>query len=186
MIMIFQSVLKEILFSLDLFKTPFTFTFSEKHSKLDSKTGILFSLIIYIFMMLMFFQSDYYHKTNPKVISQTIPWAKTEKMTFNKDNFILTVGIVNIWGEESFLDPSIGKFKVEYVDVNVDLNLTKNITYNEKKIHHCNFTDFTKDEFNMTKVGYFHFTCLDDLNFEIEGFLNQPSSKMLSITLDKL
>ena len=105
--MAIRNFLNELLYVLDIFKSPFFFTFSADHPKLNTKTGILISLGIYILMVIMLFQSNFYQKKNPTVVSETIDLNKREKISFNHSNFEFGFGIIDSDSHDYPVDYSI-------------------------------------------------------------------------------
>ena len=178
-----RNSLNKLFYVLDLFKSPFFFTYSADHNKLNTKTGIMLSLGIYVFMVIMLFQSDFYQKTNPTVVSETIALKNREKISFNHSNFEFSFGIFDSNGHDYPIDYSIFNVQVYTTTTFMTENQTKKFIYETKKIHVCTDQDFTINTAVISNSGFKTVYCLDDLNFEIEGFITSGSTKEFNLML---
>ena len=166
-----------ICYSVDFFKSPFTFYFSKDNRFISSKFGTFISIIIIIYLINEIFNSNMYQKTNPAVITQNKYSNIRPRIELNNTNFEFSAGLfsanlTNFKIDPSFYDVKIYQNSRRFI---MDQNFTKveniswirtNFTY-----HECKNSDY-----NLTKGVsiYPHMVCLDnDINWQLEGYVNE-------------
>lgn len=174
-----------ISYQMDLFKLPFCFTFSANTSKLSTKTGLFLSIFIYIFVILMFFRSDYYLKTNPSVTIDVAPIQNRASLFFDQSNFEIAFGIFNKNGTMYPIDNTIFKLYVFIGNFSIDGNKSREYQQTIKNIHKCDSSDFPLLHINPENLAFDHGYCLDDKAFKLEGFLTEPNTISFYINVEK-
>lgn len=174
-----------ISYQIDLFKIPFSFTFSPNTSKLSTKTGLFLSIFIYIFVILMFFRSDYYLKTNPSVTVDVSPIQNRKSLYFDQSNLEIAFGIFNKNGTMYPIDETIFKLYALIGNFSIDGNKSREYKENLKKIHKCDSNDFPLLHINPENLAFDHGYCLDDKAFKLEGFLTETNTISFYINIEK-
>lgn len=174
-------MLNLIFYHLDLFKAPFLFSFSPKRNYISTLTGFLVSLLIYFIITILFFTSDYYHGRNPKVTSDVLTLNQRPLLRLNKSNFEMSFGIFDGIGleyeiDESILNITIYNATLNYSDSKIPKLLMKNF-------HKCDPNDLSKLE--LIKNGRSQIYCFDDVDLDLDGFLNNKISKSFFIEISK-
>ena len=171
--------------NLDLFNLPISL-FYQGRKKRFTTFGVCLSLLIYAFLIYNFFQSDFYQKTNPIIVSQNKKYPHAPRITFDESK-IIVVSVLNNDGNAVELDPAIASFQFYVLREQVNETTTKyeyvNIDY--KNLHHCTINDTNNDTvtwnlLNSPENGY----CLDEKSFGIEGGWNENIVEFVYIVLN--
>lgn len=186
-----MKIFKEFFYRIDLFKNKFFFTYTKDQNLLTTKTGTLFSIFIYILVTILFFTSDFYKKTNPIVISEQVSLNKREKILFNKINFEVAIGMFdtngrNIPFQNEYINVGIYSHKsyVNQSSLNYS-NSSQEFEYIWKSFHNCTSQDFPINKGVFEKSGIQYSYCLDNLDFEIDGFISDSYSSYMNFILFK-
>lgn len=148
----------KLLSSLDLFKVHFFFKFNGK-AKISSPLGIFFSFIIIIFGFLQFFNSEFFKKSSPAVVIQSLSLPYAQRIDFNKENPL----IINIRDPNTvkpFIDASI--FTVVAVFI-------QNKAIENREMHFCKFEDLPYNKSYFDHMQFNQSYCLKDNSFNIVG-----------------
>lgn len=170
-----------IFYHLDLFKAPFLFSFSSKRNYISTLTGFLVSLLIYCIITILFFTSDYFRGNNPKVTSDVLTLEQRPLIRLNKTNFEMSFGIFDGIGLEYEIDESILNISIYNAFMNYsDSKLPK---FLKKNFHKCKPNDLSR--LALIRNGRTQIYCFDNLELDLEGFLNNKESKGFFIEISK-
>lgn len=164
---------KRVLEKIDLFSTPLILYYNgnRKHS---SSLGIFLSLGIIVFLIYEFFQSEFFSKTSPFVIVETMQDNTVRYLNFNENNpFLLTVA--DPTSLQKLVDPAIFSFQAVYMNNYVPIIL---------EIGLCSKEDMhSVDEQTFDSLNYSQLHCIKNSTFSIAGFADQPVFSVLEINL---
>lgn len=158
---------------LDLFRRPIYLHFNNRE-KTSSRLGLVFSVGIYVLVLLEFLRSDIFFHKAPKVIIQDITDFQRRNLKFQDKLF--TVSIVDDNSLGYYADPSI--FSI--VSKNVYMTISPNGGYDfkhieEKSLHLCDEKDFPDANVSLN-LGLNNYSyCLDNNSFEMHGYWDEPT-----------
>jgi len=155
--------------SFDIFKRPIYLHFNSRE-KNASRLGFLFSLGIYVLIIIEFLKSDIFFYESPTIINQ--PTSEASRRTLNFSNKVFTVSIVDDHSL-AFADPSIFKIlaKNVYMSSKDGAYDFDEIIY--KPLHLCTEEDFPSDPTVFYDLGLNNSYCLDDNNFLLSGYWDE-------------
>ena len=169
-------IFETLSYALDFFKSPFNFYFSKDKKLISSKFGSLISSLILIYLINEIFNSNMYQKTNPSIITQKSFDTIRPNIQLNSQNFELAIGLYDENLTNYFIDSSL--YNVQIIQGsrtflwNKTISQVQNVIWNKTNFnyHICNQNDF-----NLTgeKISYPNPLCLDNLNFQLEGYVNE-------------
>ena len=161
---------------LDLFRTPVILKF-EKKEKSSTNLGGFLSIGIIIFLLIMFAQSDVFHKMSPKIVDLDISSATRSPIQYS--NQVFAFSICDSQGT-AYIDPQIYSFNVSnyffQYDPNGNVFVNNNISY---ALHICTPDDFPGDLYDS--LGLQNSYCLNDSNFELSGFWNENQLSLFEV-----
>lgn len=167
-------------YQIDLFKFSFFIDFFPQKHKLSTKTGTTLSIVIYIFLIMMFFNSDFIKKKNPKVTTEFINFQSRPTINFNKSNFQIAFGIFDNYAKNYEINESIFRFDVFFNTIGVDkFNNPKN-TSEKRTFHSCTESDLPDFQLSKGKRGIY---CLDNMSIELTGYLNEKITQSLILNV---
>ena len=163
-----KKMIGHLLYEVDFFKSPFYFTFNSGRSKMSTKLGSFFSLLIIGVMLYFFLSSQMILKTNPSITSQIVAREVRPDITLINQDFQMTVGVYDrsLVGYE--IDESMFSINLNQYNVTSDSNGIPRIEVKTNKIYIC------------TSLIYY---CAEDFNFTLKGYLNEAFSQFISINI---
>lgn len=164
-----------ILYNLDIFKMPIFF-FVEKRKKISTFIGVLFSIGVYIFLIISLLKSDVFEKKSPFIVDQSLQTSKADPIRFNSKNLLaFTVADAK---KKNFFDPTIFKLQIEHFVIKNDESGTAQIiSIDRKQIKKCEEEDFAFNPSLFFKMGMKDSICLVNKSFEISGFWDESETK---------
>ena len=161
-----KKILKNIEY-IDLFRNSFSF-----HINSDTKSsnifGIVISLAIYAYLLILFVQSDLVERKNPLVLSQTIHTAHAEPIVFDKTH-IITLGVSDAL-EKIYNDETIFRFEFRLFhlkDINGSMSL---ISLDYGKLRRCLPEDLPDiPDYTVGEQTFNRSYCLENKDFHLEG-----------------
>ena len=161
-----------ILSYLDLFKLPILL-YSEGNTKRTSLLGLLFSLVIYLFLLYSFSQSDIFAKKSPSVVNQSsqIPHAKIIKFD---EKSIMVVGLADSLYRK-YIDESIFTIKFKY--------FTTAATAIYKTLLPCTLKDVDFNQSLYKSLQLENMFCLQNKSFDLEGYFDENMLKYVAINI---
>ena len=164
---------KRVLQKIDLFSSPpiLYFNGNRKHS---SALGIFLSLGIMVFLIYEFFHSEFFSKTSPYVIVETIQDNTIRSLTFNENNpFLLSVADPSAL--QKLVDPTVFSFQAVYMNNYVPVI---------KEIEPCSIEDIhSVDEATFDSLNYSQLYCIKNSTFSLAGSADQQVFNILEINL---
>lgn len=157
---------------LDIFRHPIWFYY-QGHSRISSKLGILFSLIIFSLLIYQFTISEFFAKRSPLVVTQSLKTSHASAINFDK-NFPLLMTLTDPVSYLSIIDPTIYNLNIEYFNQN---------KFVKKEVHPCKIDDLHYNESYFNQLQMNKSFCLSDPNFSLEGFLDEYSFSYLQVSL---
>jgi len=152
---------------IDLFRKPLVLSFNSE-AKNSNLFGVLCSLAIYSYMLVLFFQSDLVLRQNPLVLSQTVSTAHAEPIIFDQGH-MLTLGVVNSL-ETPFINDTL--FRLEFKNYHLkEINgAIQVISLEYSTVRPCLPEDSSNAlDFDMAAVVFDNSYCLVNKNFRLEG-----------------
>lgn len=178
----FSKLLESVFYQIDLFKFTFFIEFLPHKHKLSTKTGVGLSVLIYVFLIILFFNSDFIKKKNPKVTTDFITFEKRPAIHFNKSNFQIGFGVFDNNASNFEINETIFNFEVFFNIYGVD-ELNNSININEiRPFHICTENEFPDLQLIKGIRGIY---CLDNISMEIKGYLNEKIAQSLIIDVFK-
>ena len=156
----------KFLSAFDLFKVPIVIYFDGK-SKRSSILGIVCSFMIFSFLIYQFSTSEFFEKTSPNVVIQSLKQTHAKRIDFNENNpFVLAMADITSV-DHKYYDPSI-------FNVIVTHSINGQTNYLETK--RCTYGDlpFTKTFFDSLDLG--NTFCLKNKTFFLEGYVDEPDT----------
>jgi len=162
----------------DFFKSEFSLRF-HKHQSISTTLGLLFSLIILVILAFYASQSDLFHRVAPRVLDSTMGLDNRPEINYQKK--LLAVGIEDL-SAFGYMDPSIYYINVinYYYDSTGDGYGNKQV---QKTLHICSEDDFADDPSIYTTLSLSNMYCLEDSNFELKGYWDEPEMIYASIEM---
>ena len=105
-----------VLYEIDFFKTPFFFSLHKSQNKISTKLGSLFSVAIFLILVLLFVRSNMFLKTNPSIISTIQPVSSRPKIDLPVSKLYLRFGIYDQYLNSYPIDPFIFNFSIIQLD----------------------------------------------------------------------
>ena len=164
---------KRVLEKIDLFSSP-PFLYYNGNRKHSSALGIFLSLGIMVFLIYEFFHSEFFSKTSPYVIVETMQDNTIRSLTFNENNpFLLSVADPSTL--QKLVDPTIFSFQAVYMD---------NYVPAIKEIEPCTKDDLpTIDEQTFDSLNASQLYCIKNSSFSLAGGADQLVLNLLEINL---
>ena len=157
---------------LDLFKSPI-FLNSKGSSKANSLIGKIVSLIIYIFLLYTFSQSDIFVKQSPDVVYQSKQTQQPQIIRFDEKELI-----------SAFVADSYNKKYTDESIFNVKFMYQKSVnTQFEMELHHCTVKDVEFNESLYSSLGLQGSFCLKNKSFNLEGYWDEEMTNHLVISI---
>ncbi len=176
-----KTIFETVCYTTDFFKTPFSFNFTKKESLISSKFGTLISKMILFYLFYQFLSSNMIQKTNPSVINQKIFQLIRPKISMNNKNFELAIGIFDLKLTDYYIDPTIYDIKISFLKRKFsEKEGWETINASLLDFHVCDSNDFT---LTNVKTIYKHMICLNDMQLELQGYVNQEKLSYFSIDL---
>lgn len=150
-----RDFLNNFLYEIDFFKVPFTIMVEDSRTKLSTKLGSFFSIVIGCFLLYLFFSSDMVLKKNPLGVSQVNSVRYRPKIELGTSRFQLNFQIFDKQFNGYKIDPTIfGVYisKIQFSFTEKGQNMTQTP---------INFTECP----NTTNYTY----CINE-GFDVEGF----------------
>ena len=170
--------------SLDLFSLPISLFF-KGNKKRFTYFGTVFSLFMYAFLLLAFFESDFYNKINPIIIKQNKVLSHANRISFD-ENKVVTFSVEDNQGN-SINDPSLFSFQFVVIHEKVNSTTTTGLfQYNSldyKKFHLCTVNDTKNDSALFDELSPVDSYCLDNKTFALEGGWNENDVQFIYIAL---
>ena len=158
--------LKKFIGRFDLFKRPL-FLRVAKQQMVSTNCGFFLSFVIYVCLGGFLFQSDFFLKTNPKILIETSQFSNAPSIFYNKKPlaFSLKDNTGNVYYDEKYF-----KINVNLVKTSMNDTGSTSINIEPKSYHICSSE-------NKTHNGF----CLNDTTFILEGSLGDYSTSVLQI-----
>lgn len=175
--------LENICYTIDFFKTPFTFHFSKKRRLISNKFGTAFSILIIIYLFYGIFYSDMIQKTNPSVIIQKKFEPIRPKIILNESNFELAVGLFDENVEKHEIDSS--EFEIIATQTKIIYNMTNNtFTRNDLRTN-INIRSCVSEDFQISFVEnmFEKMKCLYNFDLETYGYFNEYEYSSFQINI---
>ena len=153
------------LYQIDFFKSPFYFTLSSGRTKISSKWGSFYSLIMIGIIFALFITSPMISKENPSITAQNILQSTRKVIPLKNSEFKLTMGIYDRLFRRYEIDESIISLKISFSTILMNSDNNLKVTRENPKIFRCPEEDH----------GEFAY-CLEDFNFSLRGYLNNNST----------
>lgn len=151
------------IYYIDFFKKPILLNLNN-HPKHASVLGCIISIMLILLLLLQFFYSPLFTKTNPTIVTQQKINQLSPSITINEKNFNLMFRLTDKFGQTVALDPSIFKISVNYGLV-LEKQIMGNLMWaNKGKVGPC-------DTKNST------FFCVQNMN----SILNESKTSSFSI-----
>ena len=157
---------------IDLFQSPLTL-YLQGSDRRTSSIGVIFSLMIYVYILYSFVHSDLFQKSSPIVVNQSIQTPHASRISFN-NNTLISVGVVDAFNGR-YQDESIFNIQFRFM-----INTTQIIV---KKLRPCTVMDLS---FNETLFKWYRLDgmyCLEDKNFYLEGSWDEGQPTYVIINL---
>lgn len=130
------------IYYIDFFKKPILLNLNN-HPKQASVLGCMISTFLILLLLLQFFYSPLFTKTNPTIVTQTKINQLSPLIKVNEKNFNLMFRLTDKFGQTVALDPSIFKISVNYGLV-LEKNLMGNLKWaNKGKVVPCDSKNST-------------------------------------------
>jgi len=156
----------------DLFRQPMVFYYNG-YAKRSSSSGLLSSMIIYLYLFYSFFQSDLYKKESPIVVIQNIQSNIPYEMQFDQ-NKIFAFSIVDTY-KNPYMDPGI---------FSLMLRVFPNSSYFEVlDFRPCLLEDVQGNEtlYNQYQLNMFY--CPDNSTFLLNGTNDDETMSYATVSL---
>lgn len=164
---------------LDLFQLPISFYYKKQPAR-SVPFGIIFSLLIYIFMFYSFSKSDVFLKKSPIVISQTLSNNFANPIEFSNSRLIgfqLADDLHNL-----YYDPSIFNLQLRRLIFGLDNNGLKVLQYQYLEVlRPCTEEDIYFDQENFKNSVMKGSFCLQNKTFSIYGQLTEQQFSYFSV-----
>lgn len=167
-----KNYFKLFLSSFDLFKINMVIFFNSKSMR-TTWLGIFLSFFLFGLLIASFTQSDFIQKVSPYVISEETNTLHASRKLFNEDHFISISVSDN--DNVNYYDPSI--FSIIFTVYHYKINTHGAYELQTAKIHEthvCNATNMGKNAALFEELGLENARCLDNPEFFIEGYWDEP------------
>ena len=162
--------IKRLLYEIDFFKTPFFFSLQKSQNKISTKMGSLFSVAIFLILVLLFFRSNMFLKIDPSIISTIQPSTSRPRIDLPVSKFYLGFGIFDQYLNSYPIDPSIFNLSITQIDSVYD-PLSNQTMYS-------NATITFYDCFDSYPKGY----CVDE-DLHVEGYVDEYITRMFYLEI---
>lgn len=153
------------LYQIDFFKSPFYFTLNSGRTKISSKWGSFYSIIIIGIIFALFINSPMISKENPSITAQNILQSIRKAIPLKNSEFRLFIGIYDRLFRQYEIDESMLSLKISFSTILSNSDNDLKIIRDYPKIVRC------PDEYHR-EFAY----CLEDFNFSLRGYLNNNST----------
>lgn len=159
---------------IDLFKSQVLFYY-QGTSRQSSLTGVILSIMIFVFLTYQFANSEFFAKQSPLVLTQALSSTHASRINFNQRSPFM-VAIADLYNGERFMDPSVFQIYAFF-----------NINGSNQPIpsHPCTYED-VREAMNysyFTTLQIYKVYCLQQKNFFLEGFIDEYSWKTIQVSL---
>ena len=179
--------LKKLILRLDIYARPPTLLINKRDS-LPTYPGFIFSILTLLLFLYLFSLSDFFLKTNPKVLSQSFTFESTPAVKISKQTFPVFFSINDANGK-TYNDSSIFNINVKLLRFvkNFQLEIPKFEKANEKEV---NLRKCTKNDIsNLVKLPEQELNaivqklrCFDE-ELEIKGYIEENEVIQLMATI---
>lgn len=135
--------------------------------------GIFLSFFLFVLLIASFTQSDFIQKVSPYVISEETNTIHAGRKLFNEDHFI-SISVSNN-DNVNLYDPSI--FSIVFTVYHYKINIHGAYELQTSEIHEthpCNSSNMGKSAGLFEELGLENARCLDNPEFFIEGYWDEP------------
>lgn len=162
---------------IDFFKSQIFLQINEKN-KISTKTGVILSFSIMVFLIVIFSRSDVFEKRSPRILSSNFPSKVRESVRLASK--ILAIGLQDDEGK-GIIDESIYSIRVKLLSKN------EKTLFDVKEeifdVHVCQQEDFKNnniyDELNLKNNYCFN----ENSSFNLEGYWDERRLNYLAIEL---
>lgn len=156
---------------LDLFRQPVVLYFNGI-PKRSSTLGIMASILIYIFLVYSFFQSDLYKKESPIVVTQDTQSPNAAAMHFDSKLFALSLS--DTFGNR-FLDPKLFTIILRY--------FYSPVAFEARELRPCVLSDVKNNETFFKEYQFGNSLCLKNKSFFLQGDAGSEDWHYVSVSL---
>ena len=169
--------------NLDLFSLPISLFF-QGNKRRFTYIGTIFSLFLYLLLIVVFFESDFYNKRNPIIVKQNKRFSHANRISFDESK-IITISVVDNQGN-AIADPSIYTFQfvVIHQKVNEATGLFQYLSLDYKNLHPCTLNDTNNNTALWDEISPINAYCLEDKSFSVEGGWNENDVQFVYIALN--
>lgn len=169
--------------NLDLFSLPISLFF-QGNKRRFTYIGTIFSLFLYLLLIVVFFESDFYNKRNPIIVKQNKRFSHANLISFDESK-ILTISVVDNQGN-AIADPSIYTFQfvVTHQKVNSTTGLFQHLSQDDKNLHPCTLNDTNNNTALWNELSPINAYCLENKSFSVEGGWNENDVQFVYIALN--
>ena len=143
---------------IDLFQSPLTLYLGGSDRR-SSKVGVFFSVVIYIYLLYSFVNSDLFEKSSPIVVNQSNQIPHARRVSF-QNNSLMAFGVADGFNGR-YQDDTIFNIQFRYF-----VNATQLVV---KKMRACLPTDVTFNDSIYYALHLDNMYCLEDKDFFLEG-----------------
>lgn len=175
----------DLCYTIDFFKTPFTFHFSRKRRLISNKFGTILSISIIFYLSYSIFYSDMIQKTNPSVLIQKKFGDIRPEIILNKTNFELAVGLFDENATNYQIDSS--EFKVTASQIKIVNNETNNQIIRSEIIQSIDIQNCTLNDFHISNSKNLlnqNVLCFRNFEVETKGYVNEKEYSSFKIDLN--
>ena len=162
--------MNRIFYFFDIFKAPLNFKINGKKNY-STRLGSLMSFLIWLFIAISFFQSDFFLKEHPHMSSQSIVGSARPYLRFDKSNMTFFIRVTN---DNSTADVDPTYFSIIIYNIFVNNTSHNVITVDKKETKVCDEKDFDNPQF-FKDYGLTNATCAaENQTFESGGYWTEP------------
>ena len=181
----FSKIFPRIFYELDLFKTPL-FIFIDKNQKASTTLGSLMSVLIIVFLISSFLNSNMYLRINPFVIDSIAPQTHRSLINLDNTNFSLAMSLNNEDGT-NFINPTMFTFNLrlrtlETVEGKIGYQETN---YDQKIMKPCTKEYFQGNPSMFVDLALQDAMCLENSTLHLEGYWDEKKLIYIKIWLNK-
>ena len=157
------------LYHVDFFKSPFYFSVNSDQTKISSKWGSFYSLVIISVLFYFFVSSPMITKMNPAIMSQNIPQKVRSDITLINSEFNLAFGVYDRFLKGYPIDESIFSLVITFTKIQINSENDMPFINSHAKMFPC-------------KGSQLFTYCFEDFNFTLRGYLDDNSA-MIRLSL---
>ena len=157
---------------IDLFQSPLTL-YLQGSDRRTSTVGVIFSLLIYIYLLYSFVHSDLFEKSSPIVVNQSNQTPHASRISFS-DDILITVGVADSFNRR-YRDETIFNIQFRYF-----INTTQLVI---KNLRPCTIMDVKFNESLFQTLHLDGMYCLEDKYFDIEGSWEEGQLTYVAINI---